>query len=163
MENIELCDQYREQRLEEQFMKVKEALAKKQEEIEGRSAYVINQRIKEELVMLRQWTENLMRQKINEEINKLRLFTQREIKSTRELLQVPGIVGIGNLIAGDGDENIPSSERARSKPQYQDFKEFAIAQMREGEVNLKEHKRLEKKTDNVVSMVKEGQRICKTK
>ena len=52
-ENIELCDQYREQRLADTLIHVEEVLAKKQEEIEDRSALVINQRIKEELVMLR--------------------------------------------------------------------------------------------------------------
>ena len=67
-----------------------------------------------------------MRQKINEEISKMRISLQREIKAVRELLLVPGVIGIGDVLSSD-DEKLPSSQRERRAPLYKDFCEFANA------------------------------------
>jgi len=43
----------------------------------------INQRIKEETVLLRQWALNLVREKVIEENRILKNWTSKEIKQTR--------------------------------------------------------------------------------
>ena len=136
LENIELCDQFRDKKLDEQFEKVQQVLKEKQVEIEEKSAQVINQRINQELVMLRQWTENLMRQKINEECRKLRNWATLEFKNVRSIFEIPGVIERAQeppdaeLIKFNQKHSESPVKQAHAPEQsdclYKDFKEFVL-------------------------------------
>ena len=91
--------------------------------------------------MLRQWTENLMRQKINEETRKLRNWTTLEFKNVRQLFEIPGVIEKASEAAEDNaSPNKKHTEQGEFI--YKDFKEFVHAQVRLDEENQAQHKLL---------------------
>ena len=108
-----------------------------------------------------------MRVKMNEELGKLRIQLQREIKAVRDLLKVPGVIGICESVGADADalneDHLPSSGRERKAPLYKDFAEFAMSQVNLETNNQKEHRRIEKRIENMEERHREAQKVCKTK
>lgn len=87
-----ICDQAKDQKIYDLQKKVKDMLINKQKEIEFKSKEDIDQRFKEELVLLKKWTESFVRQCTTENFRKLKTWALKEIKDTRELFYVPGYI-----------------------------------------------------------------------
>ena len=62
--------------------------------------------------MLRQWTVNLVRERVNEDSRILKNWANKEIKQVRELFKVPGIIGTG---AAASDEEVSPGGKPRGK------------------------------------------------
>lgn len=63
-----------------------------------------------------------MREKVGGETRILRTWTLKEIKETRDMFKVPGIIGIPLLVKNDDDLS-----QNRILPKYNNFNEFVNA------------------------------------
>ena len=93
LDNLVICDDERDRVLALQETKFIGMMRATELGLEERLHVHINQKIKEELVLLRQWATNLTREKVTEECRALRNWTNKEIRETREIFNVPGIIG----------------------------------------------------------------------
>ena len=53
----------------------------------------MNDRFTSEIVILKKWTEDLLRTRINEEVRLLQRQIQFEIRKIRRIFEVPGVIG----------------------------------------------------------------------
>ena len=127
LDNLVICDDERDRVLALQETKFIGMMRATELGLEERLHVHINQKIKEELVLLRQWATNLTREKVTEECRALRNWTNKEIRETREIFNVPGIIGSTqpNKTITSSPVESPKSALDSSQKSTQHFENFA--------------------------------------
>ena len=74
---------------------------------------------------MRQWATNLTREKVTEECRALRNWTNKEIRETREIFNVPGIIGSSQKTITSSQIESPKSAVESSIKSTQHFDNFA--------------------------------------
>lgn len=93
LENIELCDQFKDKSLDDLWQKNIDAIQSIKVEVQERFETKMNDRFTSEIVILKKWTEDLLRTRINEEVRLLQRQIQFEIRKIRRIFEVPGVIG----------------------------------------------------------------------
>ena len=164
-ENLILADEERDRVLGEQELKFVEMLKTAEVELEARLSSLISNKVREETLVLRQWTTNLVREKVNDDSKQLRQHVKKEITAIKKMFYVPSFIGKADFADEPGSPNkskTPESPMAE-QPLFSNFGHFVREICQKEKEDSTAQKNLSDQIDVLNDLCKELKERCDEK